>query len=83
MMAARRVRRLAWGSSDDSCAAQIQAVSFPSPLIGYLLLTNGDVYATGDAGDSWKKQGVAPGSVAGGGNAAVRDIASRASAPAF
>ena len=61
------VRRLAWGSSDDSCAAQIQAVSFPSPLIGYLLLTNGDVYATGDGGDNWKKQGVAPGSTAVGG----------------
>ncbi|MBJ7353467.1 MAG: hypothetical protein JHC98_01450 [Thermoleophilaceae bacterium] len=68
------VRRLAWGSSDDSCAAQIQAVSFPSPLIGYLLLTNGDVYATGDAGDSWNKQGVAPGSVASNGTAVVRDI---------
>lgn len=68
------VRRLAWGSNDDSCAAQIQSVSFPSPLIGYLLLTNGDVYATGDAGESWKKQGVAPGSSAGNGAAAVRDI---------
>lgn len=68
------VRRLAWGSNDDACAAQIQAVTFPSPLIGYLLLTNGDVYATGDAGESWKKQGVAPGSTAAGGIGAVRDV---------
>lgn len=68
------VRRLAWGSSDDNCPATIQAVSFPSPLIGYLLLSNGDVYSTGDGGDSWKKQGVAPGAVATGGTEAVRDI---------
>lgn len=68
------VKRLAWGASDDTCAAQIQAVSFPSPLIGYLLLTNGDVYATGDGGDSWNKRGVAPGSTAVGGTDSVRDI---------
>ncbi|MGH2959273.1 MAG: YCF48-related protein, partial [Solirubrobacterales bacterium] len=68
------VKRLAWGSSDDTCPAQIRAVTFPSPLIGYLLLTNGDVYATGDGGDSWNKRGVAPGSTATGGTDAVRDI---------
>ncbi len=68
------VKRLAWGASDDTCAAQIQAVSFPSPLIGYLLLTNGDLYATGDGGDSWNKRGVAPGSTAVGGTDSVRDI---------
>lgn len=63
------VRRLAWSVSDDSCPAKIQAVSFTAPLIGYLLLSNGDVYATGDGGDSWHKQGVVPGSSAGGGDA--------------
>lgn len=68
------VKRLAWGASDDTCAAQIQAVSFPAPLIGYLLLTNGDVYATGDGGDSWNKRGVAPGSTGVGGTDSVRDI---------
>lgn len=68
------VKRLAWGASDDTCTAQIQAISFPSPLIGYLLLTNGDVYATGDGGDSWNKRGVAPGSTAVGGTDIVRDI---------
>jgi photosystem II stability/assembly factor-like uncharacterized protein len=69
------VRRLAWGSNDDNCAAQIQAISFPSPLIGYLLLTNGDVYTTNDGGESWKKQGVVPGSTSSKGVDAVRDIA--------
>ncbi|MGK2877333.1 MAG: YCF48-related protein [Solirubrobacterales bacterium] len=69
------VRRLAWGSSDDSCAAQIQAVSFPSPLIGYMLLSNGDVYSTGDGGDNWKKQGVAPVANGSGGIDPVRDLA--------
>jgi photosystem II stability/assembly factor-like uncharacterized protein len=68
------VRRLAWGSNDDSCAASIQAISFPSPLIGYLLLSNGDVYSTNDAGESWKKQGVVPGSSSGNGADAVRDL---------
>lgn len=68
------VRRLAWGSNDDSCTAQIQAVSFASPLLGYLLLTNGDVYTTGDGGDSWRKQSVVPGSTALGGADAVRDL---------
>lgn len=68
------IKRLAWGASDDSCAAQVQTVSFPSPQIGYLLLTNGDVYATGDGGDNWNKRGVAPGSTAVGGADAVRDM---------
>jgi len=68
------VKRLAWGASDDTCDAQIQALSFPLPLIGYMLLTNGDVYATGDGGDSWNKRGVAPGSTAVGGADSVRDI---------
>jgi photosystem II stability/assembly factor-like uncharacterized protein len=68
------VKRLAWGSNDDSCAAQIQAVSFPSPLIGYLLLTNGDVYTSGDGGDSWAKKSKIPGSSTLGGSDAVRDI---------
>jgi photosystem II stability/assembly factor-like uncharacterized protein len=68
------VRRLAWGSNDDSCAAQIQAVSFPSPLIGYLLLSNGDVYTSGDGGESWAKKSKIPGSTTLGGSDAVRDI---------
>lgn len=68
------VRRLAWGSNDDTCAAQIQAIDFTSPLLGYLLLSNGDVYTTGDGGESWKKQSVVPGTKALGGTDAVRDL---------
>lgn len=69
------VRRLPWGLSDDSCAAQIQAVSFPQPMIGYLLLTSGDIYLTNDGGASWRKLAPAPGSQAAGGSDAVSDIA--------
>lgn len=58
------VRRLAWGSNDDTCSAQIQAVSFPNPLLGYLLLTSGDIYVSSDGGESWKKQSVVPGAPA-------------------
>lgn len=68
------VRRLPWSASDDSCLAKIVTVSFPDPLIGYLLLDNGDVYATADGGGSWKKQGVAPQSVSVGGTSSVYDM---------
>jgi photosystem II stability/assembly factor-like uncharacterized protein len=68
------VRRLAWGSSDDNCPATIQAVAFPAPLIGYLLLSNGDVYGTDDGGTNWRKQGSVPGASATGGGEAVRDM---------
>ncbi|MFT4049754.1 MAG: YCF48-related protein [Solirubrobacterales bacterium] len=61
------VRRLPWSVSDDTCAAKIQAVSFTAPLIGYLLLSNGEVFRTSDGGDSWHKQGVVPGAPASGG----------------
>jgi photosystem II stability/assembly factor-like uncharacterized protein len=54
------VRRLAWSASDDNCAAGIQAVSFPSSVTGFLLLTSGDIYATTDGGENWKKRGMAP-----------------------
>ena len=50
------VIRLPWGSSDDSCAAQIVSVSFPTSTTGYLLLTDGTVEMTSDGGDSWRKQ---------------------------
>lgn len=54
------VRRLPWSASDDGCPAKIQAVSFPSSLVGFLLLTNGDIYMTADGGGSWQKRSVAP-----------------------
>lgn len=65
------VRRLAWSASDDNCSAGIQAVSFPTSVTGFLLLTSGDIYATSDGGDNWKKRGVAP---QGDGTGAVNDM---------
>lgn len=54
------VRRLAWGATDDNCAAKILQVEFPTSASGYLLLSNGDIHVTSDGGQSWRKQGVAP-----------------------
>ena len=70
------VRRLAWGSNDDSCAAQIQALSFVTPLRGFLLLSNGDVYLTDDGGDTWRKRGGPPGRSSLGGDHVARALAS-------
>lgn len=70
------VKRLPWGASDDNCAARIVSLSFPTSLIGYILLENGEVLTTTDGGDSWRKQTVVPGAAQVGGLAnGVTDIA--------
>lgn len=63
------VKRLPWGASDDSCPAKIVSLSFPTSLIGYILLEGGDVMTTTDGGDSWRKQTAVPG-----GGSGVTDI---------
>jgi photosystem II stability/assembly factor-like uncharacterized protein len=68
------VRRLQWGSSDDVCAAEIASVHFPSSLIGYLLLANGDVMTTSDGGNGWVKRGAIPGALSLGGTDVPHDI---------
>lgn len=68
------VRRLPWSVSDDSCPAQIHAISFATAMVGHLLLSNGDIYQTVDGGESWRKQSVAPGSSAAGGSTGVGDV---------
>lgn len=68
------VRRLAWGPSDDTCSSEIAAFHFPAPTVGYLLLKDGEVLATSDAGETWTKKTAAPGSKAVGGGAGVADI---------
>lgn len=69
------VRRLPWTSNDVSCAAPIVSLSFPTPVMGYLLLANGDILQTQDGGNSWRRQTPAPGSKVLGGAAKVSDIA--------
>lgn len=69
------VKRLPWGTSDVTCPSPIVSLSFPTPTAGYLLLASGDVMATTDGGNSWKKQTAAPGSKATGGGNFVTDIA--------
>lgn len=68
------VRRLAWGPSDDSCGSEIASFHFPSSAIGYLLLKNGEILATSDAGETWTKKTAAPGSKAVGGASDVADV---------
>jgi photosystem II stability/assembly factor-like uncharacterized protein len=68
------VRRLAWSASDDDCAAEIKDVSFPTAVVGHLLLSNGDLYVSTDGGSSFQRQSVAPNSPAAKGTAAVQDI---------
>lgn len=68
------VRRLAWGPSDDSCGSEIAAFHFPAATVGYLLLKNGEILATSDAGETWTKKTAAPGSKSVGGAADVADI---------
>ncbi|MFY9488951.1 MAG: YCF48-related protein [Solirubrobacterales bacterium] len=68
------VSRLPWTPSDESCAPKIRSFHFPSGSIGYLLLENGDVFATGDAGQSWTKKTAVPGTTVTGGTGATGDI---------
>lgn len=68
------VKRLAWGPSDESCGSEIVSAHFPSSIVGYLLLKNGEILSTIDGGDSWAKKTAAPGSRAVGGSAEVSDI---------
>ncbi len=68
------VRRLAWGPSDDSCGSEIAAFYFPTGIVGYLMLKNGEIFATSDGGETWARKTSAPGSDAASGPASVGDI---------
>ncbi len=68
------VKRLPWTPSDESCSPQIKSFHFPSSNVGYLLLANGDVFSTADAGASWTKRTALPGTTAKGGSDAPGDI---------
>lgn len=68
------VKRLPWTPSDESCNPEIRSLYFPSTNIGYLLLANGDVFYTADAGASWTKRTALPGSPSKGGSDQPGDI---------
>ncbi|MFY9264471.1 MAG: YCF48-related protein [Solirubrobacterales bacterium] len=68
------VTRMPWTPNDETCPKKIRSFYFPSSSIGYLLLEDGDVFATADGGQSWTKKTAVPGSQVAGGNAATGDI---------
>jgi photosystem II stability/assembly factor-like uncharacterized protein len=67
--------RLPFTPSELSCGARIQAISFASGNVGFLLLEDGTLLATSDGGSSFAKRTALPGtSAAGGGGASATDI---------
>jgi photosystem II stability/assembly factor-like uncharacterized protein len=60
--------------AEESCTDQVQAFSFVSPTIGYLLLRNGSALATRDGGGTFSRLTAVPGtpsSSGGGANAGI------------
>jgi photosystem II stability/assembly factor-like uncharacterized protein len=57
-------RRLLFTSSETSCGATIASFHFPSPQIGYLLLSDGTVVQTGNGGGSFSGRQAVPGTQA-------------------
>ena len=53
-------RRLPWTASDESCSGGIAAFDFPSTSVGYLVLGNGNVVRSGDAGRTWSRRTAVP-----------------------
>src|SRR3954454_14612375 len=56
--------RLLFTSSESSCPAAIASFHFPSPQVGYLLLSDGTVVQTGNAGASFSGRQAVPGTQA-------------------
>ena len=57
-------RRLPWTASDTQCYGGIQAFDFPSPNVGLLVLGNGNVLRSIDAGRTWSRRTAVPGTSA-------------------
>src|SRR3954469_18270881 len=57
-------RRLLFTSSEATCPASIASFHFPSPQVGYLLLSDGTVVQTGNAGASFSGRQAVPGTAA-------------------
>src|SRR3954470_19897626 len=53
-------RRLPWTASDESCSGGIASFDFPSSNAGYLVLGNGNVLRSGDAGRTWARRTAVP-----------------------
>src|SRR4051794_40449636 len=57
-------RRLLFTSSETSCTATIASFHFPSPQVGYLLLSDGTVVETANGGSSFSGRQALPGTSA-------------------
>lgn len=66
--------RLPWTASDQSCSADIRSFYFPDSSTGYLLLDDGNVFRTANAGQSWTRKTAVPTTKATGGQATPNDI---------
>src|SRR4051794_40269814 len=56
--------RLPWTASDARCTGGIASVSFPDSNTGFLLLRNGNVLRSTDAGRTWSRRTAVPGTQA-------------------
>lgn len=56
--------RLPWTASDASCTGGISSVSFPDSATGFLLLGNGNILRSTDAGKTWSRRTAVPGTAA-------------------
>jgi photosystem II stability/assembly factor-like uncharacterized protein len=66
--------RLPWTASDLRCAGNIASLHFPSSDVGYLLVQNGTVLRTADAGKTWTRKTAVPDTSSTGGTAQPTDI---------
>jgi photosystem II stability/assembly factor-like uncharacterized protein len=60
---------------ESSCRAQLRALSFVSPTLGFLLLDDGSVFTTDDGGTQFAQRTALPGTGAAGGVAAPSSLA--------
>lgn len=60
----RTFRRLPWTASDDRCSGGVRDVDFPDAQTGLLLLGNGNVLRSTDAGRTWSRRTAVPGTPA-------------------
>lgn len=62
--AGRSFVTLRWTSLGSACRPKLQSLAFPSSAIGYLLLADGTVLRTRDAGQTWIPRTAIPGTPA-------------------
>jgi photosystem II stability/assembly factor-like uncharacterized protein len=71
----RTFTRVPWTASDARCVAPVAATQFLANETGYLLLEDGSVLRTTDAGRTWARRTVVPGTPAAGDTFAPTDVA--------